>query len=200
MVLQTEVQELKIIKHNGVMLLWVYPKVRTAVRKYDGACPYFRLVNYLNTSQFLRVGIKMKKYLAIIGIPFLLSCGDESKDLSDKVSPQPPAISSSVSPQPPAISSSKTATQDQRDYCNGPPSISHLFNAYKGIREEVEGNGLGDPSVKRMYDNGEREYKRARELHDTCKNGVDYLLANQLSINSINFITEALVRQEEAKK
>ncbi len=54
--------------------------------------------------------------------------------------------------------------------------------------------------LKRMYDSGEREYERSRRLYDTCKNGVDYLLANQLAINSINFMIEALTRQQELRK
>ncbi len=137
----------------------------------------------------------MRKYLAIMAVPFLLGCGKEGKYLSDKID-----LSDKVSPQPTMVSSSKTATQDHRDYCNGPPSIGHLFNAFNGLRGLVEKEGLSNPSVKRMYDAGEREYQRARELHDTCKNSVDYLLATQLAINSLNFITEAMVRQEEVKK
>lgn len=136
---------------------------------------------------------KMRKYLAMVAVPLLLGCGESGKELSDKVSkPEFPV----------AVASAGTTTTNSRDYCNGPPSISKLFNVYQVLREKVDEGGslLGHPSIMRMYIAGEREYERARELHDTCKNQVDYLFANQLAINSINFIIEALLQQEEAKK
>ena len=130
----------------------------------------------------------MRKYLAITAVPFLLSCGGDGKELSDKVSePKSPV----------AVVSTEVTASDPRDYCNGPPSISHLFNGYEGLRKSVKSGGLRDSFVKRMYDSGEREYQKARDLHATCRNSLDYLIASQRAINSINFITEALIRQEE---
>ncbi len=82
----------------------------------------------------------MRKYLAIAVVPFLLSCGEESKDLSDKVSePESPV----------AVVSTEVTTTNPRDYCNGPPSISHLFDAYTGIRGIVKSGGLDDSSIKK---------------------------------------------------
>lgn len=130
--------------------------------------------------------VKMRKYLAIVAVPFLLSCNEGNGDLSDRVLSQPSAISSS-----------ETTT---RDYCNEPPNIGHLFDAYNGLREVVEVNGLIDPSVKRMYGAGEREYNNSKKIHASCKNECDYLLATQLAINSVNFMAEALAREEELKK
>ena len=126
----------------------------------------------------------MGKYLAIVALPFMLSCGGD-QELSDKVT-EPQA------PQPVAA----TPT-DLSIYCNGPPSIKHLFSAYMGFKELVERDSLDHPSVQRMYDSAEREYLKAVELHDSCRNHTQYMLANQLAINAINDLTEALTRQQE---
>ena len=133
----------------------------------------------------------MKKCLAIVAIPFLLNCGRESTNLSDKVS-APQTIATGTEP----------STADPRDYCNRfrLPSMHHLLDAYTGIKGIVQEGGLGDPSIKRMYDLAEKEYQMAREQDKICHSGVDYVLANIFAINSINFMTEALIRQEEVRK
>ena len=133
----------------------------------------------------------MKKCLAIVAIPFLLNCGRESTNLSDKVS-APQTIATRT----------ETSTADPRDYCNRfrLPSMHHLLDAYTGIKGIVQEGDLGDPSIKRMYDLAEREYKMAGERDKICQSSADYLLANLLAINSFNFMAEAFIRQEEARK
>lgn len=133
----------------------------------------------------------MKRYLAIAAVPFLLSCGRESIDLSDKVS--------APSPQGAVVAPIKIATANPRNYCDGPSDINHLFDAYTNLKGTITERSLSIPSIKRMYDSSKRKYQKARELHNTCKSEFDFMLASYVAVESIQYMTEAVARQKEVQ-